>query len=423
MNSFKEIKNEMNLTSKDDLDSVTSNQEYVKEKDKELDENSINKCHNCQSLKEENIKLKENIINLNMVDANSGFNTTLAAVRKKYEEELNSKKDEIKNLKEDNSKLREQVLKYQSKLGSATTFRLNDDDKNNPVQLNEDILRLQDDLAIYVTNLRKSEVDINIKNILNLINKSKVKKNKYTFSLNDPNEITDIPLMKAVLQRHVLKTILDYFPDYCKQKNSGLEAIFYNQALELEKLGETFKKERAGNDIITSALSVKIRQQSFAALGNRGFSNIINQDNDDLHDFIKESKEKLNKEMEFYRKITDLKKKEEVEKKVTVIIREVTRLFYFRLKTQEPIAEWKWLDDDNKFDPAQMIGYKGEEEIEDSPVEMCIFPLIYRESQNNGIEPYTKATVYIHDSYKSFNLNDKPQNPLILFTKSFFKNK
>ncbi|PKY53943.1 hypothetical protein RhiirA4_409449, partial [Rhizophagus irregularis] len=383
-----------------------------------LDENSKKECHKCKLLEEENRKLVDEIEKFNN---DLIVNKTLTAIIDKHKKEIKSKDDKIES-KDEEIKSKEKEIKskddeiinlkkkHQYELGSAKTFRLSDDDKNNPTNLNEDISQIQEDLEFYVTNLRpKTDIEINLKNISRLLNDSKVKKSKFTYTLNSSSELNDyMPLIKAVLQRHVLRTILDYFDKY-NRKNS-LELQFLKQAEDLENLAKRLEKERTGSDAITSALSVKIRQQSFAALGNRGFSNI--KETNTLHDFIKDSKDKLNKEMESYRKILDAKKKEDVEKKVTDLIREVVRLFYFRLKTQEPIAEFKWLDDNDEFEPDLMKELYDEGESENGSVEMCIFPLIYKndESQPSKLQVYTKATVFIRDS-SLLNLSDKNPNP------------
>ena len=60
-----------------------------------------------------------------------------------------------------------------------------------------------------------------------------------------------------------------------------------------------------------------------------------------------------------------------------------------------------------------MIGCSAEEEEnENTTVEMCIFPLIYRnnELQSDKLQPYTKATVFIHDNYNLFSLNSSSFN-------------
>ncbi|RGB23934.1 hypothetical protein C1646_727304 [Rhizophagus diaphanus] len=394
-----------------------------------LDENSKKECHKCKLLEEANRKLEEEIKNSNSnLIGNDNFNIVLAAINDKHKKEIKTKDDEIKSKDDEIINLKK---KHQYELGSAKTFRLSDDDKNNPINLNEDILQIQEDLEFYVTNLRpKADIEINLKNISKLLNDSKVKKSKITYTLNSSSELNDyMPLIKAALQRHVLRTILDYFDKYFLDKynrKNSLELQFLKQAEDLVNLAERLEKERTGSDAITSALSVKIRQQSFAALGNRGFSNIkVTKETNTLHDFIKDSKDKLNKEMESYRKILDAKKKDDVEKKVNDLIREVVRLFYFRLKTQEPIAEFKWLDDNDEFESNQMEAYD-DGENENGSVEMCIFPLIYKndESQPNKLQAYTKATVFIRNN-SLLNLSDKNpnSNPLQNFFGYFYKKK
>ena len=78
---------------------------------------------------------------------------------------------EIKNLEKINTNLKEEASKYQSALGAATSYQLGDDDDNNSVRLNEDIVNLQDSLEDYVTSLRKTEIEVNLTKINNLLNK------------------------------------------------------------------------------------------------------------------------------------------------------------------------------------------------------------------------------------------------------------
>uniref|UniRef100_U9SVS7 Uncharacterized protein n=1 Tax=Rhizophagus irregularis (strain DAOM 181602 / DAOM 197198 / MUCL 43194) TaxID=747089 RepID=U9SVS7_RHIID len=206
-----------------------------------LDENSKKECHKCKLLEEENRKLEEE--NRKLVDeiekfnndliGNKDFNKTLAAIIDKHKKEIKSKDDKIES-KDEEIKSKDKEIKskddeiinlkkrHQYELGSAKTFRLSDDDKNNPTNLNEDISQIQEDLEFYVTNLRpKTDIEINLKNISRLLNDSKVK--------------------KTVLQRHVLRTILDYFDKY-NRKNS-LELQFLKQAEDLENLAKRLEKE------------------------------------------------------------------------------------------------------------------------------------------------------------------------------------
>ncbi|CAB4387220.1 unnamed protein product [Rhizophagus irregularis] len=154
--------------------------------------------------------------------------------------------------------------------------RLSDEDRSVTVQLVVDISRLQDDLEIYVTNLRPN-ININYKN--------------------------------AVLQRHVLETIFGYVPVYNNIKNFK------------------FGKTREGNDSITPTVPVKIRQQIYSSLGNRGFSNIM--------------------------------------------IEQET------IQTQEPIGQIHWFQNKDKIDPSLMVGmWDDDDKFDDFEVDICKFPLL-----------------------------------------------
>jgi hypothetical protein len=102
---------------------------------------------------------------------------------------------------------------------------LSDDVKEVTVQLVDDILCLQDALEFYVTNLRPN-IEINSKSV-NILNKYKSKTRLTSKS-------SDIPLIKAVLQRHVLETIFGYASVYSNIKNfnepNSLEALIANKA-------------------------------------------------------------------------------------------------------------------------------------------------------------------------------------------------
>ncbi|CAB4437227.1 unnamed protein product [Rhizophagus irregularis] len=71
---------------------------------------------------------------------------------------------------EKNIELKKEASQYQSALGSATNFRINDDDRNHHVQLKNDISELQNKLRNYVTTL-KGDFEIKFDAINNLIKK------------------------------------------------------------------------------------------------------------------------------------------------------------------------------------------------------------------------------------------------------------
>ncbi|CAB4375344.1 unnamed protein product [Rhizophagus irregularis] len=296
-----------------------------------------------------------------------------------------------KELEKINSNLKKRVSKYQSALGETKNFRFDDNDKNNSVQLKNDILNLQDALEFYVTNLRP-DIDINYKNVNNLLSKYKSKTRIST-------RYSDIPLIKAVLQRHVLETVFGYVSVYTTYKNSGepytLEALIAAKAEELILLTQEFEKTREGNDSITPAVPVKIRQQIYSSLGNRGLSNITIEQETYEHTFINNFKTQLNKEMEQYRKILNTTRKREIEEKAANIILDVIRTFFFRIQTQEPIGQIHWYQNKDKIDPSLMICTWDDDRFDDLEVDICIFPLIGTELNNNlNRKVYTHAIIY-----------------------------
>ncbi|CAG8706690.1 4890_t:CDS:2 [Rhizophagus irregularis] len=322
---------------------------------------------------------------------------------------VEAKDNEIKNLEETNSNLKAEALKYQSALGAATNFQLGDDDKNNSVRLNEDIEHLQDTLEDYVTNLR-SKIKINYKKVNKLFA-------HYNCNLEMKARIKDTTLIKALLQRHVVEFIYEnaikYFEDVKNtDEPQSLESEINFKVNELINLTDKFAKTRFESGKVTSAVPIKIRQQIYSALSNYGFSDIINDKQvKSEHKFISQFKKQLNQEIESYREISDHKKKKKCEELAAKIIREVVKLFFFRLKTQEPIAKWKWFNNNDKIDSIQMTGSWDDDDLENAVVEICIFPLIYKDpnSYSTELQIYTPAKVFIRDD-NSFSSEENGEN-------------
>ncbi|CAB4437248.1 unnamed protein product [Rhizophagus irregularis] len=330
---------------------------------------------------------EDNVKSLNDQDSHNklmeSFNSLLA--------EKQNLEVKCKELEKINSNLKKRVSKYQSALGETKNFRFDDNDKNNSVQLKNDILNLQDALEFYVTNLRP-DIDINYKNVNNLLSKYK---SKTRISARH----TDIPLIKAVLQRHVIETIFGYVSVFTTHKSFdkpySLEALISNKAEELISLTQEFGMTREGNDSITPTVPVKIRQQIYSSLGNRGLSNVTIGQKTYEHAFICDFKTKLNEEMELYRKILNTTKKSEIEEKAANIILDVIRIFFFRILTQEPIGQIHWFQNKDKIDSSLMICTWDDDKFDDLEVDICIFPLIGTELNNNSNRKvYTHAIIY-----------------------------
>ncbi|GBC08040.1 hypothetical protein RclHR1_07890007 [Rhizophagus clarus] len=315
---------------------------------------------------------------------------TIQKVIEEKDKKIQEKDKEIQDLKQDNSKFKKEASEYQYALGAATNYRLSDDNKNDSVKLKEDIMDLRRSLENYITKC-KGNVEISIPKVQNLL--------KSYGSQTDITKEQKKPLIRVAIQRHVIEQILEYAEEYFDDRTiskfkGGMESFMSRKANELIEVAEVFARERVGTDNVTKVFPIKLRQQIFAALGNRGFNNVVlnDQDKNFIHYFIKKYQPILNKEVDKYRKINDPDKKQEIEDMAGNIIRKVVTLFCFRLKVEEPTAQYIWFNYKDKIDPSRMEGIWDEEDIDKIVVDICHFPLIASKSDTNQI--YTPAKVF-----------------------------
>ena len=104
----------------------------------------------------------------------------------------------------------------------------------------------------------------------------------------------------------------------------------------------------------------------------------------------------LNEEIGKYRKLKDLEKKREIEDMAGDIIKKVVNLFWFRIRVQEPVADYIWIKSNRKIDPSCMEGKWEDDDIDNIVVDICYFPLIGSKSTN---QIYTPAKI-IHKIHK-----------------------
>ncbi len=407
-----------------ELQEVFKRNEFLEEHNKNLQtelkssEESINEIENeIKSLKSKNETLSETLnekdvriqellrLIQELIDDKNSFeqvfddqDATLQELKHKNEH-LESRCNELEQqLKDEKSRYNdlEQRLKeassYQSALGVATTFNLSDNDQNHKVQLNEDILALHDTLENYVTNL-KPNIDVDIKEAKQLLSKYKC---RIVISDKDPNK----PVIKAVLQRYVLEYIIEQARHYftcsnLSNKEHRLESEIDMKTMELTNLMDKLYKNRLGDDEVTRHTSTKLRQQVYSALGIRGFNNIKTSDcKNNVHDFIYSISKNVNEMMNKYRLIKDIEKRKYVKRLAEDLVRDVVRIFYFRLKIQEPTSQYYWCKSDEKIDKSYMKGCWDEDDVDDLVVEVCSFPLIYEPLHANNFKVYTPAKVY-----------------------------
>ncbi|CAG8702111.1 uncharacterized protein OCT59_009868 [Rhizophagus irregularis] len=298
------------------------------------------------------------------------------------------KEKEKQELMEKNINLKKEASQYQSALGSITNYRMNDNDKNHSVQLKKDIEELQYKLKNYVTTL-KGDFEIDFKAVNDLMEKYNI---KTKVTPKEPNK----PLVKAVLQHHIIKTITKDIRKYFKQNLNEdsimhLEKEIATKAKDLENKLADFSNTRNGTDTITQAASIKIRQEVNIALGNRGFSDYLSGEDYVQHIYIMFKKSDLNREMNKYRKIKDDTKKKYVEKLAEDLIREFIRIIQFRLKVQEPSARVRWVEIGSSIDPSIMEGNWDKDDIDNLEVEICSFPMIGRD-----LDEVAKRKIYTH---------------------------
>ncbi|PKY38041.1 hypothetical protein RhiirA4_391386 [Rhizophagus irregularis] len=360
-----------------DLDSMIENFNKISDLNKELQNEN-------KKLKEDNDNLlrEKQIVEQDFAKVKDSYETKIKDLELKLqaqkthdqaEEIITSLQSQLSDLKQRNTKLKDEASRYQSELGDAISVRLDNNDQNNPVHLKQDILSLQRTLEIYVTNL-KVNIDINVKEVNVLIR-------QYGCQREMKPEKLDKPFIKAVLQRKVLQQIFDFSKNYRKYRNNGcsLESEIDIKTNELSNMIKKFSETRVGNDEVSKVTAIKIRQQVYQLLGNRGFSDIISSQGTHIHNFIFHYSKNLNEIMNQYRQINDVDRRNEVEKLAQTLIRDVLRIFWFRLMIQEPIPEIKFFESNDKINPDLMIGRWEDYNFDEICVDLCYFPLVGRD--------------------------------------------
>ncbi|PKC57607.1 hypothetical protein RhiirA1_428356 [Rhizophagus irregularis] len=140
---------------------------------------------------------------------------------------------------------------------------------------------------------------------------------------------------------------------------------------------DLFTKIRVGTDRVSEAIPTKLRQQVYAILGNRGFSQTFeDKSNSKEHPFIVKLRDDILDLMNRYRKFKDQERLKKSTEDINEIIREVINIFFFRLKVQQPIATWYWLPKGTNVNSLRMEASWDENETDDLRFDICVFPLI-----------------------------------------------
>ncbi|CAG8444785.1 6124_t:CDS:2 [Dentiscutata erythropus] len=286
-----------------------------------------------------------------------------------------SSQDEVNNLLQENERLREEAAKHQAALGNAMNFSWKDDDPNHSSQLMKEIDHLQHELSTFtsVKGSKISKIKIHTQAVNELF-----KKYKCSITSDDPQMKL---ILGAVLQRHAFEfihqEILNYFEDQhgnsfyenSNLPNDLLEVGIIKKTKDLISLTRRFSEVNRGNDDYTCILPIKIRQQIYAALSNRGFTN---QD----HPLIQKIAKDLLELMDRYRTIESKEKNIQLQSKAKDIVYKIMNLFHLRIHTQKLPPEVLFYEGGEIFDVEIMDEIASLEDSEECDIEICAFPAV-----------------------------------------------
>ncbi|CAH1761474.1 17026_t:CDS:2 [Entrophospora sp. SA101] len=311
-------------------------------------------------LKETNDNIKKDLLNAHSVfnAENNKLQQSITHAEKKISELETDNQNKINiirelkksygELEDKNEKLRKEASSYQS----ADYNMRNEDGRNSSVQLTNDLITLHEKIEKYVTTL-KGAVVINNEKIIELFKRYNLKIKKHT--------IKDKILMKSVLQRYVLEKVLEYVDEYLNNVSNdhpcNQEKQIMNHTDKLLNLLDEFhdnhliKDNKKRNN--KSTTTTKIRGQVYGLLV-----------------------QKLNALMAEYRQINDANKKNYTENMAENLIKEIVRIFKFRLLTHEQKYELYWFKHNDKIMPEFMKGAWDDDSSDDYVVNVCFFPLI-----------------------------------------------
>ena len=236
---------------------------------------------------------------------------------------------------------------------------------NNSVQLSADICSLQDRL---VTTLKGANIKIDNEQIHKLYE-------KYNVDL-DSHKIQ----MKIVLQRYVLETILKFADNYLEIKEEEDPDSPYNQEKYIisytnkliDLLNKFYSSHFRQDNCMIRATQTKICQQVYGMLGAFGFSEIYENNDKCPHPFTTHAKQELNQLMTKHHHISDVTKRNSIENMAEDLIKDVVRIFKFRLLVQEPKCEVRWYENSSKIDTQFMKGGQWDDEnLDDYVVNIC----------------------------------------------------
>ncbi|CAG8520836.1 24677_t:CDS:2, partial [Dentiscutata erythropus] len=277
-------------------------------------------------------------------------------------------------------RLANEASKYQSALGRATSVRLGDDDLNNMSQLREDIKTLKKNLEYLSAVKPAKHFDINKKNASRLL-----KQYGCTNFIDD--DVHCKSLLQAAMQRYILESSIEEIGNYLSRNNhqvSDLETQIVRSTDTLLNMIGGLSKYREGSDNVTPTLPIKLRQQIYSVLSNRGFNRVVSSKGTIEHSFISNLQEKLILTANHYRIVKNPTKMMIFRSIAAELARDIVKIFFFRLKVQEQKVDSPfWFECNAPVNPDTMEGSFDPENCQDNVVQICAFPLICIDLKND----------------------------------------
>lgn len=318
------------------------------------------------------------------------------------QQSMKLKENQLQHSEKENDNLYQKNVNLMNKLENLLQNSLLDDElsdyqsgdtnQNYIMNINNDISELNDNLKKYITDI-KQDVIVNIEEIKNLLLLYKCP-NKIT------NQDDDWLLIQAIFQRHIIEIIFSHATEYFQSTGQPyhLESDIINEASLLSTLLTNISKYRTGNNKIAHETSTKLREQIYLTLGNCGFNNINGENNTAYeHPFIADCKKKLNNTINELRIVKDQEKKIVAENLAAIIICQVIKIFWFRLKVGESVVQYVWIPCNVKVDKTfmEISNIDNIDDDENLYVDLCYFPLIGSDLTSNNQKVYIPAKVIV----------------------------
>ncbi|CAG8435942.1 8608_t:CDS:1 [Ambispora gerdemannii] len=287
------------------------------------------------------------------------------------------KEEQIDDLTRKHEAAVKEASKLQVALGSIRNVQWNEDDPNNPLQLIQEIKRIQK-LLMDVTKVKGRQIQINKATANDLFN-------EYKIQTNDIKMVLSFSLQRFIFEK--VHRFIEGLASYNKNVNdNNLESGIVFATEDLLYLMENFVETRSGDDDITRITPIKVRQHVYASLGSRGFNN-------SSHPIVLAITNELLEEMDKYREMLSEERKNRLNDQLAKLVIELIR-FLFRLNTQEPLPEVKWVEEGKKIRNELMQGPWDFEDSDDLVVNFCYFPAIGTNlGDKKNLRIYCKAQV------------------------------